>query len=219
MVDLAWHFRQDSSRDPYCGGLGGNVGDDERICSDVRMITNLYRPENLRSGSDVHVAANHRNPRPAASNRYLLKDQAIHPDPGVRVDYDAVRMRDKQTPSDVRIQLDSGPSDQGPEPVRQNKPFAHAKSDNAPLAAPILITPDCQEEFAARIPEPLGSLTAPIGNLGADGFYSPDFFFHIHGQRDPSWNVRVEVITTTTLKRQQLLPRNAGRKPATAIHS
>jgi len=174
------------------------------------MITNLYCPEDLRSGSDIYMAANHRNARAAASNCYLLKDQAIHPDPCVRVDHDAVGMRDKQPPSYVRIQLDSGPSDHGPEPVAENKPFADANSDYAPLAAPILITPDGQEELAARIPEPLGCLTTPIGNLGADGLFSPDFFFRVHEQQDPSWDVRGEVITTTTLKRQQLSRWNAS---------
>jgi hypothetical protein len=81
------------------------------------VITNFYRSKDLRSRSDIHVSANHRNAKAAASNRYLLKDQAIYPDRGVRVDHDPVGMRDEQTPSDARIELDSRPGDQGPETV------------------------------------------------------------------------------------------------------
>jgi hypothetical protein len=116
-LNIAWHLGQDSSRNSYRGGSRRDVGDYKRIRSDECVITNFYRSKDLRSRSDIHVSANHRNAKAAASNRYLLKDQAIYPDRGVRVDHDPVGVRDEQTPSDARIELDSRPGDQGPETV------------------------------------------------------------------------------------------------------
>src|SRR5215469_4351142 len=174
---LAWHFGQNFSGYADRRHFRGDIADDQRIRSNECVITNLYCPEDLCSGSNIHVTANHRNARAAASNCYLLEDQAIHPDRCVRVDHDAIRMRNKQAPSYARIELDSGAAHHGPETVFQDKPFADTKGNYALLLAPMLITPDRQQQLAARIPEPLGFLTAPIGNLGADEFLNPDFFF------------------------------------------
>jgi hypothetical protein len=94
-LNKAWHLGQDSSRNPYRRGSRRDVGDYKGIRSDECMITDFYRSKDLRSRSDIHVAANHRNAETATSNCYLLKDQAIYPDRGVGVNHYPVGMRDE----------------------------------------------------------------------------------------------------------------------------
>jgi hypothetical protein len=77
------------------------------------------------------------------SGRYLGKPDFQH-DASDCATLASTGLRDQQTPTYARIKLDSGPAHHGPEAVFQDKPFADAKSNDALLLTPMLITPDCQ---------------------------------------------------------------------------
>ena len=105
---------------------------------------------------------------PVHPNRDLLKDQTVYANLGVRMNDDAVWMIYEQPTTNVTIQGDISARNHAPKPVSQSDPLAKADGYYPRSAAPMLISSNCQEKFAAGVPKLPRLLPAPIGNVATN---------------------------------------------------
>ncbi len=147
-----------------------NVSQNDSVGTYSSMRTDLYSSKNLRSRANVDVAADFRqfsSGAAAVPDRYLLKYQAVHADPGIRMDDDSVRVRNKQSASDPAVERDIRAGHDRPKTMAQDDDPSVASSDVSRLLPQILIAPYGPEKFSARIPELHRPLTPPVRNVGA----------------------------------------------------
>jgi len=94
-----------------------DIVDDYGIRTDARMVAYADGPQNLGSRTDVYMTADSGHAAVVGADRDLLEQQAIRADLGVRMDDNAVRMRQQQTASQLAIQRNVGASHHAPAPV------------------------------------------------------------------------------------------------------
>jgi len=92
---------------------------DYRIRSNPRVAADGNRPQDLGSRADVYMTADLGRATLTNTQRYLLEQQAIRADLGVRMDDDAIRMRQQQTAAQFAIQRNIGAGDHTPIAVPQ----------------------------------------------------------------------------------------------------
>ncbi len=97
------------------------------------------RSQNLGPRADVDMTADFRRAALANTECYLLKQQAIWPDLGVRVDDYAVRMRQQQTAAQFAIQGNIGAGHYAPTPVSQYRANSWQRAPDASRRSVALI--------------------------------------------------------------------------------
>lgn len=124
------------------------------ICADSGMVSDRYGSQQLRAGTDYHVATQPRNAAPSLSSAQsdLLKKQTIRPDLALRMHDHTVRVRQQQASRDPRIERNIGAGRHAPDPVAQHcqEPLRDAQRRIRVLRA--LISPDAGEKRSRRIP-------------------------------------------------------------------
>lgn len=90
------------------------------------MVADRHPSENLGSRSDVDVSPQLGTTGDASAcpQRDLLKDQAVGPDDGFRMDHDSIGVRKEQTSTDPRIQIDLRPRHDAPDAIPQDVPIS-----------------------------------------------------------------------------------------------
>src|SRR5581483_248692 len=132
------------------------------------MGTDANGPQQLGSRSDIDVAINNRCTRRAPrANRYLLEDEAIHADFCIRMDYDSIGVWDKQAATDLAKKGNIGTRNRTPKMISQHHELDNSIGQNSGPIAPILVTADRQQKFAAWIPESTDLLSVPIRHFRA----------------------------------------------------
>jgi len=146
-----------------------NIGNDHGISADSGMRPNFHRTQNLCTSSNIDMAGDLGNPgRVSASERYLMEDQAVHANLRVRVDNDAVRVRDQQSAADLTRKRDFCTGDDTPEAMTKDENLAIKYAEKSASGAPILIASDCEQKLPSWIPELTGLLACPVRNFGAN---------------------------------------------------
>ena len=98
------------------------------------MRPNFDRTQYLGACADIDVASDFRDAWPApATQRYLMKDQAVHANLGLWVYDNPVRVRDQQAAANPACQRDIGARNDRPEPVWQHEQLAIKGCDKAGL--------------------------------------------------------------------------------------
>lgn len=150
------------------GGSGWHIRKDNSVCSDLCVRSDANRAENFCPGPNIDVASDLRNTRPiVCSDSHLLKYQTIHPDPGLGMDHDSIRMRDEQAPADTAAQRYVSTRHDAPEAMAQDKPLARQNGDRSLLAPPMLVASDSSQKLSAGIPKTTRSLARPVRNVSA----------------------------------------------------
>ena len=130
------------------------------------MSSNFDGPQYLRAGADIDMTANFGDARSIpATQRDLMEDQAVHANPGIRMDDDSVWMRDQQAAANLARQRDIGARNDCPKPVWQHEQLAIKDRDKTGLLAPGLVFADGTQQLSSGIPELTRFLPAPIGYL------------------------------------------------------
>jgi hypothetical protein len=101
------------------------------------MATDRDRPQNFSSRPDVDMTADSGRATLTNTERHLLEQQAIRADFSLRMDDDAVRMRQQQATAQLAIQRNVGAGDYAPASVPQYRASAR---DRSPQAACGLVT-------------------------------------------------------------------------------
>ena len=83
------------------------------------MVPYRDRPQYFSSRTNVYMATDFRCATVANTKCYLLEQQTIWPDSGVRMDDDAIRMRQQQTAAQFAIERNVGASYYAPTSVPQ----------------------------------------------------------------------------------------------------
>jgi hypothetical protein len=97
----------------------GNVVYYYRIRSNPRMVPYRDRPQYFGPRTNVYMTTDFRHAMVVSTNGDLLEQQTIWPDSGVRMNDDAIRMRQQQTAAQFAIERDVGASHYAPTSVSQ----------------------------------------------------------------------------------------------------
>jgi hypothetical protein len=81
---------------------------DYSIRSNPRMVAYRDRAQNLGARTNIDMTTDFRRAMLANTERYLLEQQAVRADFSVRVDDDAIRMRQQQAAAQLAIQRNIG---------------------------------------------------------------------------------------------------------------
>src|SRR6185437_4580616 len=97
-----------------------DIFDNDRIGTDPRVGANLDRTQDLCSSPDVHVVSDaRRTPTHSGPDCNLLKDETVDSDACIRMDNDAVGVRNEQPAPDVAVQRNIGSGDDAPKSVTE----------------------------------------------------------------------------------------------------
>jgi hypothetical protein len=97
----------------------GNVVYYYGIRSNPRMVPYRDRPQYFGARTNVDMTTDCRYATVVSTNGDLLEQQTIWPDSGVRMDDDAIRMRQQQTAAQFAVERDVGASHYAPTSVSQ----------------------------------------------------------------------------------------------------
>jgi hypothetical protein len=100
------------------------------IRSNARMPAYRDHPQNLGSRAYVDVATDFRRAALPTTQCYLLEQQAIRADFGVRMYDDAIRMRQQQAASQFAIERNVGAGYHAPTSVPQYRPNPRHRPPN-----------------------------------------------------------------------------------------
>lgn len=116
----SWH--DDSRRNPDSSRFGWDVGDDDGIGADPRMIANVDATEDLGAGADVDVPSNRGNAgnRAAGSESYSGQDEAVGSENRLGMNHDALRMQQHKPSAEFGAERNRSTADNRPEPVAEN---------------------------------------------------------------------------------------------------
>jgi hypothetical protein len=98
----------------------GNVVYYYRIRSNPRMVPYRDRPQYFSARTNVYMTTDFRDTTVVGTNGDLLEQQTIWPDSCVRMDDDAIRMRQQQTAAQFAIEGDVGASHYSPTSMSQD---------------------------------------------------------------------------------------------------
>jgi hypothetical protein len=129
------------------------------------MIVNHNLANHLRTGTEVDMTTNYRRPSIAHTNGDLLHDLAVWTDACVRMDHDAIRMRNSQPATDLRADWNVGPRHNRPESVPEDLPSAKQGREQPLPSRMVLIGPNASKKRLVGAPfeRPL-LLATPIRN-------------------------------------------------------
>jgi hypothetical protein len=96
-----------------------NIVDHYSIRSNPRMVAYRDRAQNLGARTNVDMTTDFRRAVLTNTERYLLEQQAVRTDFSVRMDDDAVRMRQQQAASQLAIERNIGAGHDTPISVPQ----------------------------------------------------------------------------------------------------
>ena len=129
-------------RNTYGDRAGRNIGYDDGIRSNPRMVTDPDRAQNACTRTDIDPSLQDRRAASTlhGSDRHLLEQQTVRPNLRCRMNHDTIRMRKDQPALNISIQGDVGLRHHRPEPVTiQGDPFAK----DCTTTVRILIIADC----------------------------------------------------------------------------
>jgi len=98
----------------------GNVVYYYGIRSNPRMVPYRDRPQYFGARTNVDMTTDFGYATVVSTNGDLLEQQTIWPDSGVRMDDDAIRMRQQQTAAQFAVERDVGASHYAPTSVSQD---------------------------------------------------------------------------------------------------
>jgi hypothetical protein len=95
----------DACRHAYSGRSIRNIVEDDGVSPNPCMAADRYRPQDFGSRADIHMTADSGRAVPIPNTqRHLLEQQAIRADFSLRMDDDAIRVRQHQTATQSAIQ-------------------------------------------------------------------------------------------------------------------
>jgi hypothetical protein len=107
-------------RHAYRSRSTGNIVQYYGIGPNPRMVPYRDRPQNFGTRTNVDMTTDFRDATVVGTNSDLLEQQAIWPDSSVRMDDDAIRMRQQQTAAQFAIERDVGASHYTPTSMSQD---------------------------------------------------------------------------------------------------
>jgi hypothetical protein len=104
------------------------------------------------------------------ADRNLLEDQAIHSNPGVGVDHDAIWMRDEKAAADIAVKRNIGSSDDAPKAMTNDEPLQKKAGCKTLFLLQALVASNGQQQLSTGIPKLLWRFPRPIGDLFGRAF-------------------------------------------------
>ena len=109
---------------PDRNGSAFHVVDDDGVGADPGVRANFDRSQNLGAGADIDMVANlGQSIAVPGADCNLLEYQAIDSDLGVRMDHDAIGMRNKKTAANLAVEGNIGTGHRAPKAVPNDQPF------------------------------------------------------------------------------------------------
>jgi hypothetical protein len=110
---------------PDRNGSAFHVVDDDSIGANPGVRANFDRPQNLGAGADIDMVANlGQSFGVAGADCNLLEYQTIDSDLDVRMDHDAIGMRDKKAATNLAVERNIGTGHRTPKAMLYDQPFA-----------------------------------------------------------------------------------------------
>ncbi|MDH3347176.1 MAG: hypothetical protein OEM02_03620 [Desulfobulbaceae bacterium] len=107
------------------------------------MISDRYWTDYLGARPNVNMATN----LYTTDNRHMLKNQTVWTNFCIRVDDDAIGMRQKQPPTQLTVQGNIRPCNHAPKAVLKHTPFAYYFPQQAPSLQYALVSPNGHEQL------------------------------------------------------------------------
>ena len=152
--------RRNAGGAPACRDVDQHDG----VSADARVGANHDGAKNFRACADVDVAFKSRRALApfAHAKRDLLHDQAVDANGRLRMNDNAVRMRDHQPAADLRVERNVGAGHSRPETVTQHDDRAAQRGQRA---GDLLVVADRLQQLSPRVPKPARGFARPVRNL------------------------------------------------------
>jgi hypothetical protein len=109
---------------PDRNGSAFDVFDDNSVGADPGVRANFDRPQNLRAGADIDMVANlGQSSAVPGPDCNLLEYQAIDSDFGVRMNHDAICVRNKKAAANLAVERNIGTCHRAPKAMSNDQPF------------------------------------------------------------------------------------------------
>lgn len=156
----------DSCWDSDGGRTGWNVIQNDCVGTYFCVLADRQLPDDLGACTYVDVTFDGWHAAGFLANRHLLKDQAIRPDLNIRMNDDAVWMRQEQTTPQFAIQRNIGARDCRPPPMFEYGQSAQPSGAKSSVIQQTLIIPNTRQKGARGGPfqHPF-LLTGPVGDI------------------------------------------------------
>ena len=144
--------------------LGVGIVGCGNISETYLKLAPLFRGIEMRACADIDMAAKYRRALApfAHAQRDLLHDQAVDANDSLRMNDNAVRMRDHQPAADFGVKRNVGARDGGPEAMAKHDERTAQPSERARKA---LVIANRFQKLSPRVPEAAGGLARPVGRL------------------------------------------------------
>lgn len=139
-------------RDAHGGCEWRNILQHDRIGTNLGVISYRHSSQNLGTRADVHMPTDTGCPVFSATQSNLLKYQTIGSYRRIRVDNDAIWMRQQQSTANARTQGNIGAGDGAPKAMPQNRDFSQWECKRIIRSAPSFMTSQTCQQRAVRLP-------------------------------------------------------------------
>jgi hypothetical protein len=150
--------------DGHCAAF--HVFDNNSVGADFCAVTDDDGSENLGTGANIDIIANHgQSAAMAGTNCNLLKYKAIESNSGCGMDHDSVRVRDQKATTDLAVERNVSRCHDAPKAMAKDDPFLKDSGKDAGSLLPTLVGANAQQQLATGVPKLARCFPCPIGDF------------------------------------------------------